>query len=120
MLSAIVSLATGYMEARAIGKAASVAEAWAYNFYRLIMGLAITTFCTFTGMWGLTGLACYAKGLSVWIALAVGFLTSLLTTAAVIANLWQKSELTKGIPIALPTQLENAVDAQNVTITTRN
>jgi hypothetical protein len=120
MLSAIISLATGYMEARAIGKAASVAEAWAFGFYKLIMGLAITSFCTFTGMWGLTGLACYGKGLNIWVSLVVGFLTSLLTTAAVIGNLWQRSELTKGIPIALPNQLESAVVAQDVTITTRN
>jgi hypothetical protein len=120
MLSAVISLATGYMEARAIGKAASAAQAWAFGFYKLIMGLAITAFCSFTGMWGVTGLACYAKGMNVWICLVVGFLTSLLTTAAVIGNLWRSSDLTKGIPIALPSQLETAVVNQDVTITTRN
>ena len=119
MFSAITGLLGSYLEARAIGKVASAAEAWAYGFYRLMMALSITAFVCFLGTWGGTALAMW-QSVGIWVGLGVGFATALSVTSLVIFNLWMRSELTKGIPIALPSSLAEAATNQDVTITQRS
>lgn len=119
MLSAVVSLLGSYLEARALKKAAGAAEAWAFEFYRLMMALFITSFVTFLGTWGATALAMW-QSTGIWIGLGVGFATALSITALVVYNLWTRSELTRGIPIALPASLADAALNVNMNVTEKS
>ena len=119
MLGALVSLVTGYLQAKAMEKIGGQLEAYVDAWFRLVASVIITSYVTGLGMWGLTAIGLYVKGVSIWIALGFGFATALLTTALVVYNLWTRNPLTKGISIAIPSQLAQAAVNQNVTITER-
>jgi hypothetical protein len=119
MLGALVSLVTGYLQAKALAKVGGKLADYVDDWFRLIASVLITSFVTFTGMWGLTGIGMYLKGTNVWACLVFGFLTGLLTTALVVYNLWTRNPLTKGIAIAVPSQLAAKAIEQDVTITER-
>ena len=118
MISALTGLLSGYLEARAIGKIASAAENWAYNFYKLILSITLTILITFPGIWGLTTLSTF-KLYGIWVSLGFGFATSLLITSAVVYNLCHNSEIAKDISIAIPTQLQESLLQQNVVTSTK-
>ena len=119
MLGALVSLVTGYLQARALGKLTTEMGDYLDRWFRLVASVIVTSYVTFLGMWGLTGLGMYLKGVSIWISLVFGFLTALLTTALVIYNLWTRNPLTRGIAIAIPQQLAAEAVKQDVVITER-
>ena len=119
MFGALVSLVTGYLQARTIAKLGTELGDYADQWFRLVASVLITSYVTFLGTWGITGLSCYADRLNIWTCLVVGFLTALLTTAAIVYNLWTRSPLTKGIAIAIPSQLAKAANDQDMTITER-
>ena len=118
-LSPLVSLVSGYMQARAISKLGSEAAAYADRWFRLMASVIITSYVVFPGLWGATTLSLW-KLYGIWVALGAGFATALSVTPLVIYNLWVRDPLTKGISIALPSSLAQAAVNQDVTITTRS
>jgi hypothetical protein len=118
MLGALVSLVTGYLQAKALAKVGGKLADYVDDWFRLIASVIITTFVTLLFTWGATAVALW-KAVGIWVALGVGFATALVATAAVVYTLWTRSPLTKGIAIAVPSQLARAAEEQNVTITER-
>lgn len=119
LLGPIVSLITGALEARALGRALTAAEDWAWNFYKLMMSLFITSFVTFTATWGGVALAMW-QSTGIWIGLGVGFASGLAATGLIDYRLWTSNPLTKGITIAVPSQVAKDAVNQSVTLTTRS
>ena len=124
------------MEAKAIGRVATAAESFGYNFYCLMMSLAISGFVNFFCVWGGVALALWLGGklagawlnlpqldalppLSIWISLGVGFAAALLVTGSVIYNLWIADPLTKGIRISVLSRIAAVATETNVTTTER-
>jgi len=119
MLGALVSLVTGYLEARAIKGALDEAGLYADRWFRLVAAVLMTSYVGFPGMVGLVASAALASGDSPWLALGKGIIGALLVVPLVVYNLWVRSDLTKGIPIALASQLAAAAVNQNVVVTER-
>ena len=120
MLSAITGLLGSYLEARAIGKISGEIGAYLDKWARLIASIVITSFVTMLIVWGAVGGGLLASGKGVEFSLASGFLAAIFTTGAIVFQMWTRSPLTKGIPIALPSKFMEEVLQQNVTITERN
>jgi len=119
ILSAITGLLGSYLEARAIGKVTGEIGTYLDNWARLIGSVLITSYVTMLVVWGFTGGALLLAGKGCWLALVTGFLAGIFSTGAVVWQLWTRSPLTKGIPIALPSKVLEAVLQENVTITER-
>ena len=120
MLGAVVSLFTGYLEAKVIGRAVTAAENWGYGFYCLLMSLFITSFVSFFGTWGATTTALMLKGQNTWFALVFGFASALFVTAAIVYRMWTANPLTRGITVAVPSAFAAEATEQSVTSTVRN
>ena len=135
-MGAIVSLVTGALEARAIGKIGTAAEEWAFKVYCLVMSLAISAFVNFFCTWGGVALGLWLGGkvaaawlnlpqladlppLSIWISLGGGFAAALLMTGVVVYNLWVTDPLTRGIRISVLSRIAAVAVQTNVTITER-
>jgi hypothetical protein len=118
IFGSLVSLVSGYLQARAISKVAGEAGNYVDQYFRLLASIIISSYVTFLSTWGITALALW-KSTGIWVGLGVGFATGLVATGCVILNLWTRSPLTKGIPIAVPTNVQNAANNQDVAITER-
>lgn len=95
-------------------KKAQEADAW-LRFGASLFG---TAFVSFTGVWGMSIWALYPK-LGVLAALVLGFADGLIATAATTFLLWSRSELTKGIPLMVPSTLAEKALEENTTYTDR-
>jgi hypothetical protein len=118
MFSMISSLLGSYLEARAIKGVSKEIGDYLDRWARLVASITITALVVFPFIMGSTALALWQTA-GIWTGLGVGFATALVTTSLVVYNLWVRSPLTKGISIAVPSQLAAAAVNQNVTITTR-
>jgi|ERR1035437_3797879 hypothetical protein len=118
MFTALTSLLGSYLQARALGKLGAELGDYADRWFRLMASVLVTTYITFPGIWGMTTLGLW-QSCGIWVALGVGFATALFTTPLVVYNMWTRSELTKNIPIGVPSQLAQAALNQNVNIVER-
>lgn len=120
MLNFVASLVSGYLEARAVKQVSAELAAYLDRWARLIASIIITNFVTFTIGWGATTGALIAAGKDYRLALASGFAAALFLCGAITYRLWTASDLTKGIPIALPSKFMEDIQKTDVTITTRS
>jgi uncharacterized membrane protein YdcZ (DUF606 family) len=120
MLSAITGLIGAYLEAKAIKKVAGDLGTYLDNWARLIASIVITGLVCMLVTWGATGGSLLLAGRGCWFALVSGFLAAMFVTGAIIYQLWTRSPLTKGIPIALPSEFIEKVLQENITITQRS
>jgi hypothetical protein len=118
-LSPLVSLVTGYLQARAIKQVGVAAEAYADAWFRLMASVLITVIVVFPFVWGSTALGMW-HSVGIWVGLGVGFATGLSTAALLVYILWTRNPLTKGISIAVPSSMAQEALKENVTITTRS
>lgn len=111
-LGAIASLVNGYRTLNTVKEKAD-------NYFNFAMSLMGTVFVTFVGTWGIVGLATWAtvtNKMSVagaLVSVVIGFLSSLITTAAVFRWLWGRSPYTRGIPLATTAEIEKAASEGN-------
>lgn len=136
-LSPLVSLVSGYLEARAIGKLGKEAGDYADRWFRLLASVIITSYVVFPGVWGAITLAAWSGGkllavalnspdlpalpaMPIGVALGVGFASGLFITSLLVYRLWTSNELTKGIEISVPSWLATTAVNQNVTTTERS
>ena len=119
MFSALTSLLGSYLQARAMGKLAGELGEYFDRWLRLIASIVVSSYVTMLGTWSVAGLAALAKTGNIWLAVVFGFLSGLGATAFIILTLWTRSDLTRGIAIAVPSQLAQAAAEQNATITER-
>src|SRR5208337_628668 len=119
MLSAIAGLLGSYLEARAIGKVSGESGTYLDRWARLLASILITSLVSMSIVWGGVGGGLLASGKNCWVALVGGFLAGLFTTGAIVFQLWTRSDLTKGIAIAIPSKYVEAILQENVTITER-
>jgi hypothetical protein len=97
-----------------------VAEAGAYldGYFRLLASIIVSSYVTFLFTWGSVALLSW-KFTGIWIGLGVGFATALVATGLIIYNLWTRSPLTKGIPLAVPAEISQEAAKQNINIVER-
>ncbi len=119
MLSAITGLLGSYLEARAIGKVSGEIGAYLDKWARLLASILITSFVTTLIVWGAVGGGVLASGKNCWTALVAGFLAAMFATGAIVFQLWTRSDLTKGIAIAIPSKYMEGVLQENLSITER-
>ena len=106
LLGSLSSLIIGlYAANKAVNSGTALAEEW-FKFGASIMG---TAFVTFNGTWGAAIIAHFSTGSNIWVCLVLGFGEALLATAALVAWLWMRSPLTRGIPIAMPMKVQQEV-----------
>jgi len=79
------------------------------EWFKLSLSIFGTALVSFMGTLGATGGAALLAGIDPWMALASGFFSACLTTAAAILMLWKRSTLTRGIPILAPMKVEEQV-----------
>lgn len=88
------------------------------DWMRLVLAIFGSAFVTLTGVWGATIWTLYAQGYTVAWSLTLGFASGLLSVSAVTLFLWRTSELTKGIPIAVPgpaeENLQKILEKENI------
>jgi hypothetical protein len=99
LLNALSQMVIGlYAANKAVGKGTELAEQW-LRFCASLIGSALVTF---PGVWGTVIVADYKVGMNIWVCLVLGFAAALISTSAVLAVLWTRSPLTRGIPICWP------------------
>lgn len=84
-------------------------QAWG----RLIASVLATAFVTFWGTWGLSIWTLHGtmpEAGPVWVGL-LACANAMMAMASIVIWLWQKSEITKGIPIAYPVKVEAVAPA---------
>jgi hypothetical protein len=118
MLSALVSLVTGYLQAKAVAKVGGKLADYVDDYFRLLASILISSYVTFLAVWGGGALALWQSA-GIWVALGVGFAMALVATGLVVFNLWNRSPLTKGIAVAVPSDIVGEAVNQNITITER-
>ncbi len=99
LLGALSQMVIGlYTANKAVNSSTRLAEEW-FKFCASLIGSALVTF---PGVWGAVIIADHQLGINIWIALVLGFASALISTSAVLAVLWTRSPLTRGIPICWP------------------
>jgi hypothetical protein len=106
LLSSLANLVIGlYTANKAVNSGTALAEQW-FKFVASLIGSALVTF---PGVWGAVIAADYKLGINVWVALVLGFAAALISTSAVLAVLWTRSPLTRGIPICWPMSVSEEI-----------
>jgi len=72
---------------------------------RLVASTGVTAFVAFWGAWGTAIPALHAQGQPPSACLVLGFGVACFVMAVMVAALWKRSPLTKGIPLVLPTRV---------------
>ena len=106
LLSSLSNLVIGlYSANKAVNAGTALAEQW-FKFCASLIGSALVTF---PGVWGAVIISDYKLGINIWIALVLGFAAALISTSAVLAVLWTRSPLTRGIPICWPMSVSQEI-----------
>ena len=117
LLGALGSMVVGlYTGNKAVNAGTKLAEEW-FKFTASLIGSALVTF---PAIWGgtiaPTLVSSYNKGDNVWVvlgscvlAVTLGFAAAMISTSAVLAVLWTRSPLTRGIPICWPMSVSQEV-----------
>lgn len=100
--TAIASVINGYIST---SKHIKQKEAW----FRLGMSIFGTSFVSFSFTFGTVAGGALANDVPPLIALAMGVASGAAASAVYVAVLWKRSPLTKGIPIAYPGKVEEAI-----------
>lgn len=82
-------------------------QAW----IRLGVSLLGTGLVTFVGMFGITGLLTF-KDFGAAGSFMIALYTACIVTSTTLLFLWRRTKLTKGIPIAVPGEIEHALNEQ--------
>lgn len=106
LLSSLANLVIGlYTANKAVNSGTALAEQW-FKFVASLIGTALVTF---PFVWGSTIVADYKLGIDIWICLVLGFAAALISTATLLAFMWTRSKLTRGIPIAWTMQVSQEI-----------
>ena len=106
LLGSLANLIIGLYAANKVANSGTaLAEQW-FKFCASLIGSALVTF---PAVWGTIIVADYKLGINIVACLVLGFAAAMISTSAVLAVLWLRSPLTRGIPICWPMSVSEQI-----------